>query len=374
METEELEEEKLLSPDDPRLKLHFLKRVTREKGGELTTIKLWECGICGHDFKQQYSLIRHLATHSKERNFICEYCHKCFRQMSTLKQHESSHSLDKPYICQHCQKSFSRVSTLTSHLKTHGEEKKHVCHICHKGFHQKINLINHLHVHNNTRPFKCDICDKGFNQKSNLVYHQNHYHSSNASGTNKVIIINSINTQQYKETTEKGHTPYALFKPSKNQIPYLVKIVPGSEQKHLLFPATSDDLKAFYLDSGQVQVPIVATVVQNENEDGTVSLNVLPPTYDVKIESNKNNETSNTSAKEDEIQYVRKLEDGSYELLNDAQAKNIKKSSNVHKEEESNIKISNLMSALNESGYQFNGDEQQIIISENGEHFIVGPV
>lgn len=71
-------------------------------------MKIWECGICkdlfGHnknkiypyfnhfvkiptfytgakDFRHQYTLLRHLPTHTDERKFVCDYCNKAFRQV-----------------------------------------------------------------------------------------------------------------------------------------------------------------------------------------------------------------------------------------------------------------------------------------------------
>ncbi|KAL7638864.1 UNVERIFIED_CONTAM: hypothetical protein RMT77_010398 [Armadillidium vulgare] len=161
--------------DDPRSRLHFVKYM--KKDGKV--IKLWECGICGKEFLHQYTLTRHLPTHTDERNYKCKICGKAFRQMSTLAQHRSTHSEFRPYVCDICTKTFSRVSTLTSHKKIHTDSKPHVCHICGKGFHQKGNLKNHFYTHTNERPYKCDICGRGFNQASNLQCHKLKTHIQN---------------------------------------------------------------------------------------------------------------------------------------------------------------------------------------------------
>lgn len=44
--------------------------------------------------------MRHLPTHTDERNFHCEVCNKSFRQLSTLSQHRAIHSNDRPYSCE----------------------------------------------------------------------------------------------------------------------------------------------------------------------------------------------------------------------------------------------------------------------------------
>ncbi|XP_049878840.1 uncharacterized protein LOC126375796 [Pectinophora gossypiella] len=157
---------------DPRSRFHYVKYVKRHG----RTIKLWECGICSREFQHQYTLMRHLPTHTDERNFHCDACGKSFRQLSTLSQHRAIHSSERPYACEVCSKTFNRVSTLISHRKTHSEEKPYKCHICPKGFHQKGNLRNHLFTHTNERPYRCHVCMKGFNQQSNLVCHKNKAH------------------------------------------------------------------------------------------------------------------------------------------------------------------------------------------------------
>lgn len=159
--------------DDPRSRLHFVKYMKRDG----KTIKIWECGICGKEFMHQYTLMRHLPTHTDERNFRCNQCGKAFRQMSTLSQHKATHSKSRPYVCDLCQKTFSRVSTLISHKKTHTEEKQHQCYVCGKAFHQKGNLKNHMFTHTNERPYKCNICGRGFNQSSNLQCHKAKAHA-----------------------------------------------------------------------------------------------------------------------------------------------------------------------------------------------------
>ncbi|KAG6440372.1 uncharacterized protein LOC115445749 isoform X3 [Manduca sexta] len=164
---------------DPRSRVHYVKYIKRHG----RSVKLWECGICSREFQHQYTLMRHLPTHTDERNFHCAACGKSFRQLSTLSQHRAIHSVERPYACEVCNKTFNRVSTLISHRKTHSNEKPYRCHICPKGFHQKGNLRNHLFTHTNERPYRCNICLKGFNQQSNLVCHKNKAHPDESSAT-----------------------------------------------------------------------------------------------------------------------------------------------------------------------------------------------
>lgn len=69
--------------------------------------------IGSKEFRHQYTLMRHLPTHTDERNFKCEACGKAFRQLSTLSQHRAIHSDARPYVCEFCKKTFNRCLLYT---------------------------------------------------------------------------------------------------------------------------------------------------------------------------------------------------------------------------------------------------------------------
>ncbi|XP_026468188.1 zinc finger protein interacting with ribonucleoprotein K-like, partial [Ctenocephalides felis] len=116
---------------DLKHRLHFVKYVKRND----RTIKLWECGVCSREFQHQYTLMRHLPTHTDVRNYQCTQCNKAFRQLSTLSQHKAIHSMERPYECEvhtdaatkmkfrcnYCEREFSKQGQLQSHeMKKHG--------------------------------------------------------------------------------------------------------------------------------------------------------------------------------------------------------------------------------------------------------------
>ncbi|GLH03961.1 Fez family zinc finger protein erm [Gryllus bimaculatus] len=328
----------VLLESDRRTTMHYIKYIKRDG----KTFKLWECGICSKEFRHQYTLMRHLPTHTDERNFKCETCGKGFRQMSTLSQHRAIHSDARPYVCEVCTKTFNRVSTLISHRKTHSAHKPHKCHVCGKGFHQKGNLRNHIFTHTNERPYKCEVCSKGFNQMSNLMCHKVKAHSngervlyscnicklefprngekiensrnyipnnvslhtlnkieaegsSNGQDTKSYpgIIIDAINTKAMMIARETGQTAFALLKLAKGS-PVLVKVLCISHEKHMLIPASAEDLKtadeitiSSNLDAAKngsvralhIKIPIVATVIQKADADGRITMHVESPGY-----------------------------------------------------------------------------------------------
>lgn len=257
---------------------HFVKHVIQDD----KLSKVWECRICAKEFGHQYTLMRHLPTHTDERKYQCNVCGKAFRQMSTLSQHRAIHSADRPYICEMCQKTFNRVSTLISHRKTHNGLKPHRCHLCNKAFHQKGNLRNHIFTHTNERPYKCEICFKGFNQMSNLMCHKMKAHhrtdkprhmcqicgkdfekrislrnheqcehglespdssatSFSSAKSSNGVLVEPIKTAAMQHALASGQTPFALLRPL-NGIPVLVRVLAAGD-KQMLLPATAEDLK-----------------------------------------------------------------------------------------------------------------------------------
>ncbi|KAG8225076.1 hypothetical protein J437_LFUL000055, partial [Ladona fulva] len=190
--------------NDLRSRLHFVKYMKRDG----KTLKIWECGICAKEFRHQYTLMRHLPTHTDERNFKCETCGKAFRQMSTLSQHRAIHSDARPYVCEFCKKTFNRVSTLISHRKTHSENKPHKCQMCGKGFHQKGNLRNHVFTHTNERPYKCEMCGKGFNQMSNLMCHKVQVSNAHAHSDKNVYECNICHKEFPRRFALRNHEEY----------------------------------------------------------------------------------------------------------------------------------------------------------------------
>lgn len=162
------------SISEPSHRLHFIKFIKRQG----RTVKLWECGICGKDFRHQSYLIRHLTVHTGEKRFHCSVCEKSFSQMSSLIQHKTTHSKTRPYVCDICFKTFGRASNLVTHQKTHISEKVFKCDQCDMSFHQKTNLQHHLFAHSGKKPYQCEDCEQSFNQLSNLKTHRQKHHPS----------------------------------------------------------------------------------------------------------------------------------------------------------------------------------------------------
>ncbi|KAI4485349.1 hypothetical protein M0804_006854 [Polistes exclamans] len=399
---------RLIDKDDIRSRLHFVKRIKRDG----KTIKIWECGICAKEFRHQYTLMRHLPTHTDERNFKCEICGKAFRQLSTLSQHKAIHSDARPYVCEFCKKTFNRVSTLISHRKTHSEHKPHKCHICGKGFHQKGNLRNHVFTHTNERPYKCDICGKGFNQMSNLVCHKvkAHAHAEKMQYTCTICAKEfprrfSLRSHEEYKHGIKYRQPVCPLAGSNNQNIIKnknVRIVqlPGEEGNKMLenvSSTSSDNIKTTErtnsigtrnldnIKSIQIRVPIVNSVIQKVEPDGKSRFTIdsgseshqgVSTSLDGQFiysdhiggESHRSFDPSTISSTDEYnelldlavqggIQFIRATEDGGYELMTSNEARNLM----VHNSHEMTMFNSEESDAINAVNLHSNND---IIMSD----------
>ncbi|KAF9804360.1 hypothetical protein SFRURICE_011975 [Spodoptera frugiperda] len=309
---------------DPRSRFHYVKYVKRHG----RTVKLWECGICSREFQHQYTLMRHLPTHTDERNFHCVACGKSFRQLSTLSQHRAIHSAERPYACEVCNKTFNRVSTLISHRKTHSDEKPYSCppvNVRGRSTTPRITRavtetqpdttrpqVEHCEVSSSVGPYLPSVegpssstwtskpdpweLPKPYLEPGD-IWNEGPW-ASMSSG----VIVDPIKTYHMGVALATRQTPFALLKPD-NGTPVLVKVVdtklPGGKQ--MLVPATAEDLRVGGkivlkndTESGvvphgdieprmeangavQIRVPVVATVVPRIKPGGRLQLTVEEP-------------------------------------------------------------------------------------------------
>lgn len=89
-------------------------------------LKMYQCTICGHEFKQKGNLEAHMKRHSDEKPFECSECQKSFKEKRELIRHTSLvHSKVRPYPCGQCDRAFAYRYMLDRHLRTHTEKKPH---------------------------------------------------------------------------------------------------------------------------------------------------------------------------------------------------------------------------------------------------------
>ncbi|KMQ94469.1 fez family zinc finger protein 2 [Lasius niger] len=400
---------RLIDKDDPRSRLHFVKYLKRDG----KTLKIWECGICSKEFRHQYTLMRHLPTHTDERNFKCEACGKAFRQLSTLSQHKAIHSDARPYVKAHA----------------HADKMQYSCGVCGKEFPRRFALRSHEEYKHGIKYRSTSNAQSAVNEPSsakskNVRIIQLFNGDRNQTNENKEkdyfgssdlmdsIVIDKIETKAMEVALLQGQTPFALYRPVKG-IPVLVKVLPTASNKHILTPATAEDLRmagkitlnptetsdADGNKAVQVKVPVVATVIQNIEPNGKSSFVIEPPGAEQEQddlvtaldsqfslselhpdEADRQNGANSTPSMDEcnellelaaqgGIQFVRAMEDGRYEVMTSSEARDLM-AQNSH---DVTILDSEQADAINLVNIRNNGDviigdnDNQIMVLESGQ-------
>ncbi|XP_061191444.1 PR domain zinc finger protein 10-like [Saccostrea echinata] len=85
-----------------------------------------ECGICHKQYESKDELLYHLKVHSgarsvkncTEKTHACDDCGKTFYTRKDVRRHMITHTKKKDFLCQYCPQRFGRKDHLTRHLRS----------------------------------------------------------------------------------------------------------------------------------------------------------------------------------------------------------------------------------------------------------------
>ncbi|GAB6030535.1 hypothetical protein CHUAL_007399 [Chamberlinius hualienensis] len=154
---------------------------------KLTNIVAYQCDQCDYKTNRREHYIRHINdVHTNKRPFLCDFCGKAFKRPDALKQHKQTH--DEPiaetrtshYKCNVCQKKCRSQASLREHLAVHSSDRSFLCEFCGTSF--KTRSVQRKHVitiHKNPRSYSCHRCEKRFNTNFALRRHLRLHQTNN---------------------------------------------------------------------------------------------------------------------------------------------------------------------------------------------------
>ncbi|XP_051773882.1 gastrula zinc finger protein XlCGF8.2DB-like isoform X1 [Ctenopharyngodon idella] len=163
------------SPSD--IKTEAEPSISHFSNGKKTSGKKFSCKLCGMEYRQSISLVRHMRIHTGEAPYTCELCGRGFRRKDWLDLHSSVHTGNKRksvkrFSCDQCEKKFTGSTALQSHLYKHKGERPFACVYCDKTFYSQTNLKRHqVDSHSDSKQFCCPMCGIGFSRLFSLQKH-----------------------------------------------------------------------------------------------------------------------------------------------------------------------------------------------------------
>lgn len=138
----------------------FANSPESEDSSDENTEFNYRCSLCNFTYSDQDMLAKHMKAKHTAKTNICKDCGKAYSTKGSLAQHvHHYHRHPNAYTCDVCKKKFNRKDFLIKHLKTHTDDREFQCKQCDKSFKTNSSLSAHVNgSHNDTRRFVCDYC------------------------------------------------------------------------------------------------------------------------------------------------------------------------------------------------------------------------
>lgn len=149
-----------------RREVNLLKHETNCRIKIARSSNLHQCDLCSFSSKSKADIRKHVLSHQKYKNYICNECEQEFKNKDRLQHHAK---LMKVYNCDNCNEQFRCLYALRSHEKML-HVRSYKCDQCSYVTSAKSVLTYHKNIHN--KKFSCMTCAKYFASSNNLKHHQ----------------------------------------------------------------------------------------------------------------------------------------------------------------------------------------------------------
>lgn len=125
---------------------NYQAHVTRNHPETEPTLEELTCTVCGKVAKTPSALYQHRRNYHSSRIYSCSQCDYTTKVSSSMSIHfKQKHSGPRPlsFECPVCNKNYALKSTMLDHMATHTGERKYTCEFCGKMFTASTNYYKH---------------------------------------------------------------------------------------------------------------------------------------------------------------------------------------------------------------------------------------
>lgn len=105
-----------------------------------------QCFICLKTFSRPNGIVKHMKTHTQEKNYQCFTCGSQFSRSDHLNRHMLIHEEPK-FKCDICDMTFRRSDKMLVHRRKHPETMNYTCENCGLGFMELASIKTHVNFH-----------------------------------------------------------------------------------------------------------------------------------------------------------------------------------------------------------------------------------
>lgn len=127
----------------PKVKLNTKMMYSNCVNGDKTRS---QCFICMKTFSRPNGIVKHMKTHTQEKNYQCFTCGSQFSRSDHLNRHMLIHEEPK-FKCDICDLTFRRSDKMLVHRRKHPETMNYTCENCGLGFMELTSIKTHVNFH-----------------------------------------------------------------------------------------------------------------------------------------------------------------------------------------------------------------------------------